>query len=151
KFYHMNHHFSLTGIGTLTLILAFFTPLSMDHGVLIGFTPQQSKEQLQLEELFDTHLSSDRIRDRIKWMSDQPNHLGSPKQYENARYLDSLFRSWGFESEIEEFQVLLPTPAERVLELVEPVSFQANLSEPPFEADQTSSIREGSLPPYNAF
>lgn len=84
-------------------------------------------------------------------MSSQPNHLGSPKAYKNAIYLDSLFTSWGFDSRIEEFQVLLPTPKERILEMVEPGTFKASLSEPTLEEDATSGIREGTLPPYNAF
>src|SRR5690606_35053852 len=79
------------------------------------------------------------------------NHMGSPMAYKNAVYLDSLLDSWGFDSHIEEFKVLLPTPVERLLEMTEPITFRAGLSEPPVEGDATSGIREGSLSPYNAY
>ena len=41
-----------------------------------------------------------------------------------------LFRSWGFETRIEEFKVLFPTPKVRVLEMVGPTRYQAKLAEP---------------------
>ena len=140
-----------SGISFLTLFLFLFTPANDGTNALTGFTSENGARQLEIEEKFDSHLSAERIAHRIKLMSSQPNHLGSPKAYENAVYLDSLFNSWGFDSRIEEFHVLLPTPIERRLEMLEPHSFTASLREPALEEDATSSIREGSLPPYNAF
>ena len=40
------------------------------------------------------------------------------------------FKEWGWDAEIEHFDVLFPTPKERVLELVEPTKFTAKLDEP---------------------
>ncbi len=143
--------FSLSSLLSIGVYISLSIVTGTAQNTIIGFTPKNNEAQLLLEGQFDSHLSSERIRDRIEWMSSQPNHLGSPKQYQNAIYLDSLFSSWGFESQIEEFKVLLPTPAERVLEMIEPRQFRASLSEPALEEDATSAIREGSLPPYNAF
>lgn len=146
----INFYSGITSL-SIFLFLFLFTPSNNEPGTLTGFTKESSTRQLEIEEEFDRHLSAERIAHRIKLMSSQPNHLGSPKAYENAVYLDSLFNSWGFDSRIEEFHVLLPTPIERRLEMVEPHSFTASLTEPALEEDATSSIREGSLPPYNAF
>src|SRR5690606_28865429 len=147
----MKPHNRICSVLILPFLLfpSFFT--SSTKQILIGFTPAGSDTQLQLESEFDTHLSADRISQRIERMSSQPNHLGSPMAYKNAVYLDSLLDSWGFDSRIEEFKVLLPTPVERLLEMTEPSAFRAGLSEPPVEGDATSGIREGSLPPYNAY
>lgn len=133
----------------ILIILGF--PHRPNSDVLTGFTPVNSASQLELEQEFDNHLSADRIGDRIKRMSSQPNHLGSPQAYKNAVYLDSLLNSWGFDSSIEEYKVLLPTPTERILEMVEPGQFRASLIEPALQEDATSAIRSGSLPPYNAY
>src|SRR5699024_7407630 len=58
---------------------------------------------------------------------------------------------WGFDAKIEEFKVLFPTPNERLLEMTAPTKYTATLEEPAVEGDATSSIRENSLPPYNAY
>lgn len=136
----------------LFFVFTFFTnPTTPPDTTITGFTPAESKEQFELEKRFDTFLSADRIEKRLKRMSAEPNHLGSPYQHKNALYLDSLFTAWGFDSRIEEFKVLFPTPKERVLEMVSPTRFKASLLEPALAEDATSSILEGSLPPYNIY
>ena len=52
-------------------------------------------------------------------MSARPHHLGSPYDKENAEFMASLLRSWGYDTQIESFDVLFPTPTERVLEMIE--------------------------------
>src|SRR5690242_663199 len=62
-----------------------------------------------------------------------------------------LFRSWGFETRIEEFKVLFPTPKVRVLEMVGPTRYQAKLAEPAIPEDATSGQTAEQLPIYNAY
>src|SRR5699024_7984279 len=137
-------------IAIITLVTLAAVPVNPPD-TISGFTPEHSRQQRTLEQEFDTHLSADRIGDRIKRMSSKPNHLGSAHQRENAEYLKSLFTSWGFDAKIEEFKVLFPTPNERLLEMTAPTKYTATLEEPAVEGDATSSIRENSLPPYNAY
>src|SRR5580704_15578992 len=47
-------------------------------------------------------------------------HVGSPYDKENAEWILSQFKEWGFDARIETFSVLFPTPKERVVELREP-------------------------------
>ena len=63
----------------------------------------------------------------------------------------SQFRSWGYETEIEQFQVLFPTPKTRLVEMTAPERFQAALAEPAIPGDATSSLIEEQLPTYNAY
>ncbi|MGE5323624.1 MAG: M28 family metallopeptidase, partial [Actinomycetota bacterium] len=49
------------------------------------------------------------------------------------------------------FNVLFPTPKERVLELVAPTKYVAKLQEPPIPVDPTSSQTSEQLPTYNAY
>jgi N-acetylated-alpha-linked acidic dipeptidase len=141
---------SLILIFTIVMLAAVPQKLA-DNTVLAGFTPEHSKQQLELEKKFDSHLSADRMDKRMKRMASKPNHLGSPHQKENAEYLKSLFTEWGFDAEIEEFKVLFPTPKERLLEMTAPTQFTASLKETALEEDATSSIQENALPPYNAY
>src|SRR5690606_4203750 len=59
--------------------------------------------------------------------------------------------SWGYDVEIEEYEILLPTPRTRQLTLLAPERFEASLEEDALPADPDTSVRDGLLPPYNAF
>ncbi len=59
----------------------------------------------------------------------------------------SLFASWGYDAQIERFQVLFPEPRERLLTMGR---FKARLTEPRLKEDSTSRA-SGGLPPYNAY
>jgi len=70
---------------------------------------------------------------------------------DNSQWLLSKFKEYGFDAHIETFQVLFPTPKERIVELVEPTKFRAKLQEPPVAVDPTSSQSSEQLPTYNAY
>ncbi len=116
---------------------------------LLGFTAESARRQYALEADLDSRVKRDNLRQWMQRMSAQPHHLGSPYGKENAEFMAKLLRSWGYETRIERFDVLFPTPTERRLELLEPARFTAVLSEPAVEGDATSSI--DSLPTYNAY
>ncbi|MGE5412828.1 MAG: transferrin receptor-like dimerization domain-containing protein, partial [Syntrophomonadaceae bacterium] len=83
--------------------------------------------------------------------SEAPHHLGSPHGARNAEWILARFREFGLDAHIETFQVLFPTPKERVLELVAPAKFRASLAETPLAEDSTSGQTAEQLPTYNAF
>ena len=84
-------------------------------------------------------------------MTAKPHHLGSPFGKEVAEFIAEQFRSWGYETEIEKFDVLFPTPKQRLLEMTEPEPFVASLNEPALKEDRTSGVTGDRLPPYNAY
>ncbi len=104
-----------------------------------------------LESSFDNGLSADSLRAWMKILSARPHHAGSAYGKENAEFIAGKFRSWGFETEIERFDVLFPVPESRSLEMLEPSRFTAKLAEPPLEADATSGQSSEQLPTYNAY
>ena len=53
-----------------------------------------------------------------------------PYDKDNAEWMLSKFKEFGFDAHIETFDVLFPTPKERHVELVEPTHFVAKLQEP---------------------
>lgn len=118
---------------------------------LLGFPGERTAEQRALERRFDALLQRENLRDWLRRMSVRPHHVGSPFGKENAEFLAAQLRSWGYQTEIEEFQVLFPTPRTRVLELTRPGRFRARLSEPALPEDSTSGIRKEQLPSYNAY
>ncbi|HZM51042.1 MAG TPA: M28 family peptidase, partial [Vicinamibacteria bacterium] len=134
-------------------VLAFIVvagSVRADQG-LLGFTDERARAQRALEQRFDASLSASDLRDWMKRLSARPHHLGSPYGKENAEFLASLFRSWGYDTRIEEFRVLFPTPKTRLLEMVEPTRFTAAISEPMLKEDATSGQTAEQLPVYNAY
>ena len=118
---------------------------------IYGFTPAHAEAQRALEARFDAAIRPDDLRAWMQRLTARPHNLGSPYGKENAEYIASLFRSWGFDTRIEQFDVLFPTPRTRVLELVAPEHFTARLAEPPIASDPTSSQTAEQLPTFNAF
>src|SRR6476620_7920290 len=78
------------------------------------------------------------IGDYIKRMSARPHHLGSPYDKDNAEWIQSKFKEWGWDARIETYEVLFPTPKERLVEMVGPSSFKLKLEEPAVADDPTS-------------
>jgi N-acetylated-alpha-linked acidic dipeptidase len=119
---------------------------------MLGFSdPRRAAEERALEKRFDSLLRKENLETWMKRMSARPHHLGSPFDKENAELIASQFRSWGYETTIEEFDVLFPTPKSRLLELISPEKLSARLDEPPVPGDATSQLKQEQLPPYNAY
>jgi N-acetylated-alpha-linked acidic dipeptidase len=119
--------------------------------ILMGFDREGSDRERALEKQFDTYLKKENLRDWMKRLSARPHHLGSPYGKENADFLAGLFKSWGFDTSIERFDVLLPTPKTRLVEMTSPTKFTAKLEEPIVKEDSTSGQKNEQLPVYNAY
>jgi N-acetylated-alpha-linked acidic dipeptidase len=91
------------------------------------------------------------IRDNMQRLSARPHHVGSPYDKDNAEWILARMKEWGFDAHIETFNVLFPTPKERVVELVAPTTYRAKLQEPPIATDPTSGQTAEQLPTYNAY
>jgi N-acetylated-alpha-linked acidic dipeptidase len=91
------------------------------------------------------------MRSDLKIMTAHPHHVGSPYDKQNAEWILAQFKAAGWDAHIEEFDVLFPTPKQRLVELVAPTHFTASLSEPTVPGDPTSSQQSEALPPYNAY
>ncbi|HEV7241763.1 MAG TPA: M28 family metallopeptidase [Thermoanaerobaculia bacterium] len=116
---------------------------------IFGF--KDAAKQYALEAQFDAKLNRDNLRTWMKRMTARPHHLGSPYGKENAEFMASLFKSWGYDTAIERFDVLFPTPKTRVVELLAPQRYTAKLNEPALAEDATSNQADEILPPFNAY
>jgi N-acetylated-alpha-linked acidic dipeptidase len=92
-----------------------------------------------------------KIREYVQRLGARPHHVGSPYDKDNAEWLLSKFREFGWDAAIEEFQVLFPTPKERLVEMIAPSKFVARLEEPAIGVDPTSAQKSEQLPTYNAY
>ena len=124
---------------------------SPDDEALFGFTSATSHTERDWENKFRAIPDPKNLRDYMQRLSARPHHVGSPYDKQNAEWILSQFKSWGLDAQIEQFDVLFPTPKERVLELTEPTRYTAKLQEPPVAGDPTSNQQSEQLPTYNAY
>jgi N-acetylated-alpha-linked acidic dipeptidase len=136
---------------TLTTVLLAATPRGGDPRPLAGFGAAAATQQRAWEERYKTIPSPDSLRSYMRRLSARPHHVGSPWDKANAEWLRDRFAAWGWDATIETFDVLFPTPKERVVELVAPTRFRARLEEPSVPGDPTSSQKGEQLPSYNAY
>ena len=118
---------------------------------LPGFTTQSEPGEAGWEQRFKLLPDPQRMRANMERLSARPHHVGSPYDKENAEWILSQYKQWGWDAHIEEFQVLFPTPKMRLLEMIEPSRFSAKLDEPAVAVDPTSKQKDEQLPTYNAY
>ncbi len=122
-----------------------------ETAALDGFTSKSVATEREWEKKLQDGISRDNLRENMHRLSARPHHVGSPYDKENAEWILSKFKEWGFGAHIETFSVLFPTPKERVVELIAPTQFRAKLQEPAVPVDPTSSQTAEQLPTYNAY
>jgi len=118
---------------------------------LRGFSSDAARAEREWETKFRAIPKPDNMREFMKRLSARPHHVGSAYDKENAEWILSRFQEWGWDAHLEAFDVLFPTPRERVVELVEPTRFVAKLQEPTVSVDPTSNQHDEQLPTYNAY
>ena len=118
---------------------------------LMGFSDSSTQSQRALESKFDSYLRAENLRERMKRLSARPHHVGSAYDKENAEFILSQFKAWGWDAQIEQFDVLFPTPKTRLVEMTAPERFTLKLNEPEVAGDSTSGQQSEQLPTYNAY
>jgi N-acetylated-alpha-linked acidic dipeptidase len=123
-----------------------------DRGTTLqGFSPNHSNVEREWEAKFRSIVSADNVREFDKRLSARPHHVGSPYDKDNAEWILAKFKEWGYDAHIQTFDVLFPTPKERLLEMVAPTKSKAKLQEAALSLDPTSGQTDEQLPTYNAY
>ena len=120
-------------------------------GVVVSASPRAQVVGQSWDATFRVMPKPDNIEATMKRLSARPHHVGSAYDKDNAQWLLAQFKAFGWDAQIETFDVLFPTPRERLLELVAPTRFTAKLEEPAVAEDPTSSQKTEQLPTYNAY
>ncbi|HEY6334067.1 MAG TPA: transferrin receptor-like dimerization domain-containing protein [Blastocatellia bacterium] len=115
-----------------------------------GFSDSQATAESDWEAKLRAIPKPELLREYMKRISAQPHHVGSEYDHQNAEFILGKFKEWGLDAHIEKFDVLFPTPKERLLELIEPVHYTAQLKEPVIPEDPDSGDAN-QLPTYNAY
>src|SRR5580692_10583190 len=135
------------------LCFLLITPLAQPAEIapLRGYSTDATRDEREWESKFRAIPDPANVRAYMQRLSARPHHVGSPYDKDNAEWILSKFKEWGFDAKIETFDVLFPTPKIRVLEMLQPTRFRAKLQEPPVPGDATSGQTAEQLPTYNAY
>ncbi len=123
-----------------------------DETPLYGFSAESSRTERQWEDKFRAIPKPENLRAYMQQLTARPHNVGSPYDKANAEWILAKYKAFGLDAHIEVFDVLFPTPKERLVELVEGgPHFVAKLQEPAIPQDPTSNQQSEQLPTYNAY
>ena len=135
----------------LPLLLLLGTISITAQETIIGFSDKASETQEQLEADYEKQLSSDNLDQWMKRMAAEPHWVGTEYGEENVKWMEKQFKSWGYKTRVDTYQVLFPYPKVRLLELTAPTKYTASLEAIAVEGDPYTAQGDKLLPSYNAF
>ncbi|WP_228237253.1 transferrin receptor-like dimerization domain-containing protein [Allomuricauda sp. M10] len=135
----------------LSLLLLAGTLTVSAQETVLGFSKKASDEELKLEAAFEKELTASNLDDWMKLMAAEPHWVGTAYGEQNVKWMEKQFKSWGYDTRIDTYQVLFPYPKIRVLELTAPTKYSASLKAIPVEGDPYTEQGDKLLPSYNAF
>jgi N-acetylated-alpha-linked acidic dipeptidase len=134
------------------IAMAFsLTLLVASQSVVLAQTPRLSADQRRWEEQFRAVPQAATAREELRRLTAEAHIAGSPEDYATAIYVRDLMRSFGLQSELREYQVLLPYPRNpSVVELVAPRRERLQVREDIVAEDPTSSSKK-IVPLFNGY
>lgn len=149
-FFRSSCYWALVLCSSVVANLAAQTTTPTMSSSILGFPDDRVPTQQALEASARSQTSSERVGQYMRVMAAEPHHAGTPASKKVADYILDKLRGWGWQAEHEVFEVMLPYPGKRTLELQRPIRYTASLREPEIEQDPDSGDRN-QLPTFNAY
>ncbi|HEY5991785.1 MAG TPA: M28 family metallopeptidase, partial [Candidatus Udaeobacter sp.] len=116
-----------------------------------GFSPQLSGIEHTFETQFRAVPQAATAREELRRLTAEAHIAGSLEDYATAVYVRDQMRSFGLDSELKEYQVLLPYPrTASIVELVAPRRARLQVRENVIPEDPSSSSKK-IVPLYNGY
>src|SRR6185437_3444411 len=138
----------LIAIGFLLASAGALSALAQDQ--IRGFSANNAQQEAASEKQARGIPDASRMRKYTDFIAGDSHQAGSPRSKAVAEYVLGMMKEWGLDAHLEQFDVLLPYPTVRTVDVLGPKPYQAKLKEPPVPQDPNSSD-PGQLPTYNAY
>ena len=116
-----------------------------------GFSAKTSDAERRLEEQLRAVPAPATAREELRILTSEAHIAGSPEDHTTAVYVRDQMRSFGLESELREYQVLLPFPrTPSIVELVAPRRERLQVREDVIPQDPSSASKK-IVPLYNGY
>jgi N-acetylated-alpha-linked acidic dipeptidase len=140
-----------TGCALLLLAVILGQSIGLGQTPIDGFSPKLSDAQRKLEDQFRAVPSAANAREELRRLTAEAHLAGSPEDYATAIYVRDQMRSFGLDSELKEYQVLLPSPrTPSIVELVAPRRERLQVREDIVSEDPSSSSKK-IVPLFNGY
>lgn len=136
------------------MLLGLLAALMCNQGIaqdILGFEKQSADKQRSLEASYEGKLSAENLEAWMKILAAEPHWVGTDYGRKNAEWIAKQFKSWGYDTRIEQYDILFPYPTVRTLELTAPGKYVARLAAVPVPGDPYTAQGDALLPSYNAF
>ena len=118
---------------------------------LDGFSVNGSQDERRIEEQFRAIPQPANAREELRRLTSEAHIAGSPEDYATAVYVRDQMRSFGLQSDLKEYQVLLPYPrTPSIVELIAPRRERLQVREDVIPQDPTSASKK-IVPLYNGY
>src|SRR5258708_8486509 len=135
----------------LLLIVMGSQSICFAQTAIDGFAPKLSETQRQREEQFRAVPSATNAREELRRLTAEAHLAGSPEDYATAIYVRDQMRSFGLNSDMREYQVLLPFPrTPSIVELIAPRRERLQVREDVVPEDPSSASKK-IVPLYNGY
>jgi N-acetylated-alpha-linked acidic dipeptidase len=122
-----------------------------DSSLIDGFSSQTSGIERRFEDQFRAVPQPATAREELRRLTSEAHIAGSPEDYATAVYVRDQMRSFGLNSDLREYQVLLPYPrTPGIVELISPRRERLQVREDVVPQDPTSSSKK-IVPLYNGY
>lgn len=115
-----------------------------------GFPASRVDAQRAAEVKARSLASASHVEEFMRMMAAEPHHAGSDGSKKVADYILRNLRKWGWQAEFEVFEVMLPYPKRRRLEMLSPTHALASITEPVIDQDEDSGDHN-QLASFNAY
>jgi len=135
----------------LLIALIFSQSIGFAQTAIDGFAPKLSETQRHREEQFRAVPSAANAREELRRLTAEAHLAGSPEDYATAIYVRDQMRSFGLNSDLREYQVLLPLPrTPSIVELIAPRRERLQVREDVVPEDP-SSFSKKIVPLFNGY
>lgn len=117
---------------------------------LMGFTAAATDRERAAERVMATIPSVDKMGEYHFAMTRKPHHTGTEANYQLALYLRDQYQSFGYQTQLFKYDVLVPWPGQNRVSLIAPQREELSLVEPPIPEDPDTSVA-GAVPPMLAY
>lgn len=105
----------------------------------LGFAPKTRASQIKAEAEALATPTPGEAKARLRALTEEPHVAGTEADHKTAVYVNDSLKSWGWNSTISEYEVLLNYPRSVQLEIERPVKKTLSVIEEPFVPDKDSS------------
>jgi N-acetylated-alpha-linked acidic dipeptidase len=126
--------------------------LAADPPTPLGFAPRARAGELEAEARALAVPTPEKARSWLRTLTEEPHVAGTEADRKTAEFVRDKLRSWGWQAEIAEYEVLLnyPVKGSVKLELTQPKAKSLSVIEDPHPADKDSASPD-AFPAFNGY